>query len=94
MMSEEPTLYTAPGLINVSNDNPDFHITNGKNENDVMSQAERSEVLRYPRIFLIELQVAFQKMKKQLVVCGDKEKVDQIMAVVMLTWYLRTVGRC
>ena len=52
MMSEEPTLYTAPGLINVSNDNPEFHIKNGKNENDVMSQAERSEVLRYPRIFL------------------------------------------
>ena len=94
MMSEEPTLYTAPGLINVSNDNPEFHITNGKNENDVMSQAERSEVLRYPRNFLIELQVSFQKMKKQLVVCGDTEKVDQIMAVVMLTWYLRTVGRC
>ena len=51
MMSEEPTLYTAPGLINVSNDNPDFHITNGQNENDVLSQAERSEVLRYPRNF-------------------------------------------
>ena len=51
MMSEEPTLYTAPGLINVSNDNPEFHITNRKNENDVMSQAERSEVLRYPRNF-------------------------------------------
>ena len=51
MMSEEPTLYAAPGLINVSNDNPEFHIANGKNENDVMSQAERSEVLRYPRNF-------------------------------------------
>ena len=94
MMSEEPTLYTAPGLINVSNDNQEFHITNGKNENDAMSQVERSEVLRYPRNLLIELLVAFQKMKKQLVVCGDTEKVDQIMAVVMLTWYLRTVGRC
>ena len=45
-------------------------------------------------IFLIEVLVPFQKMKKQLVVCGDTEKVDPIMAVVMLTWYLRTVGRC
>ena len=53
-----------------------------------------SEVFRYPRNFLIELQVAFQKMKKQLVACGDTEKVDPIMAVVMLTWYLQTVGRC
>ena len=51
MMSEESTLYTAPGLIDVSNDNQDFHTTNGQNENDVLSQAERSEVLRYPRNF-------------------------------------------
>ena len=51
MMSKESTLYTAPGLINVSNDNPDFHTTNGQNENDVLSQAERSEVLHYPRNF-------------------------------------------
>ena len=50
-MSEEATLCTAPGLINASNDNQEFHITNGKNENDAMSQVERSEVLRYPRIF-------------------------------------------
>ena len=82
MMSEEPTLYTAPGLINVSNDNPVFHITNGQNENDVLSQAERSGVLRYPRNFF------------DRIVCGDTEKVEQIMAVEMLTWYLRTVGRC
>ena len=45
-------------------------------------------------IFLIEVLVPFQKVKKQLVVCGDTEKVDPIMAVVMQTWYLRTVGRC
>ena len=44
--------------------------------------------------FLIEVLVSFPKMKKQLVVCGDTEKVDPIMAVVMQTWYLRTVGRC
>ena len=94
MMSDESTVYTTPGLIDVSNANQDFHTSNEQNENDVLSQAERSEVLLYPRIFSIELQVAFQKMKKQLVVCGDTEKVDPIMAVVMLTWYLRTVGRC
>ena len=51
MMSEESTLYTAPGLIDVSNDNQDFHTTNGQNENDVLSQAERREVLHYPRNF-------------------------------------------
>ena len=51
MMSEEPTLYTAPGLINVSNDNPDFHMTNGQNENHVLSQAERTEVLHFTRNF-------------------------------------------
>ena len=45
-------------------------------------------------IFLIKVLVPFPKMKKQLVVCGDTEKVDPIMAVVMQTWYLRTVGRC
>ena len=50
-MSEEATLCTAPGLINASNDNQEFHITNGKNENDAMSRVERSEVLRYPRNF-------------------------------------------
>ena len=50
-MSEEATLCTAPGLINTSNDNQEFQITNGKNENDEMSQVEWSEVLRYPRNF-------------------------------------------
>ena len=50
-MSEEATLCTAPGLINASNDNQEFYITNGNCENDAMSQVERSEVLRYPRKF-------------------------------------------
>ena len=94
MMSEELTVYTTPGLIDISNANQDFHTSNEQNENDVLSQAERSEFLRYPRNFSIELPVAFQKMKKQLLVCGDTEKVDPIMAMVMQTWYLQTVGRC
>ena len=94
MMSEELTIYTATGLIDISNANQDFHISNQQNDNDLSSQAERNGFLRYPRNFLIEVLVPFQKMKKQLVVCGDTEKVDPIMAVVMQTWYLRTVGRC
>ena len=51
MISEESTVYTSTGLIDVSNANQDFHTSNKQNENDVLSQAERSEVLRYPRIF-------------------------------------------
>ena len=51
MMSEESTVYTTPGLINVSNANQDFHTSNEQNDNDVLSQAERSEFLRYPRNF-------------------------------------------
>ena len=94
MMSEELTIYTTTGLIDISNANQDFHTSNEQYDNDVSSQAERSGFLRYPRTFLIEVLVPFQKMKKQLVVCGDTEKVDPIMAVVMQTWYLRTVGRC
>ena len=91
MMSEELTIY-ATGLIDISKANEDFHISNQQNDNDVSSQAERNGFLRYPRNFLIKVQVPFQKMKKQLVVCGDTERVDPIMAVVMQTWYLRTVG--
>ena len=51
MMSEESTVYTTPGLIDVSNANQDFHTSNEQNDNDVLSQAERSEFLRYPRNF-------------------------------------------
>ena len=51
MMSKESTVYTTPGLIDVSNANQDFHTLNDQNENDVLSQAERSEFLHYPRKF-------------------------------------------
>ena len=91
MMSEELTIY-ATGLIDISKANEDLHISNQQNDNDVSSQAERNGFLRYPRNFFIKVLVPFQKMKKQLVVCGDTERVDPIMAVVMQTWYLRTVG--
>ena len=93
-MLKESTVSTTQGLIDVANVSQDFHTSNEQNDNDVLSQAERSEFLRYPRNFLIELQVPFQKMKKQLVVCGHIERVDKIMAVVLQTWCQRTVGRC
>ena len=51
MMSEELTVYTTPGLIDISNANQDFHTSNEQNDNDVLSQAERSEFLRYSRYF-------------------------------------------
>ena len=51
MMSEESTVYTTPGLIDVSNASQDFHTSNEQNDNDVLSQAERSEFLPYPRNF-------------------------------------------
>ena len=41
-MSEESTVSTTPGLIDVANVNHDFHSSNEQNDNDVLSQAERS----------------------------------------------------
>ena len=77
MMSEELTVYTTHGLIDISNANQDFHTTNEQNDNDVLSRAERSELFYITQeISSVELLVAYQKMKKQLVVCGDTEKVD------------------
>ena len=50
MMSKELTVSTTtPGLIDVGNVSQDFHTSNKQNDNDVLSQAERSEFLRYPR---------------------------------------------
>ena len=51
MMSEELTIYTTTGLIDISNANQDFHTSNEQNDNDVLSQAERSGFLQYPRNF-------------------------------------------
>ena len=50
-MSEESTVSTAQGLIDVANVSQDFHTLNNQNENDGMSQTERSEFLCYPRNF-------------------------------------------
>ena len=41
MMSEESTVSTAQGLIDVANVSQDFHTSNHQNDNDVMSQTER-----------------------------------------------------
>ena len=50
-MSEESTVSTAQGLIDVANVSQDFHTYNDPNDNAVLSQAERSEFLRYPSNF-------------------------------------------
>ena len=51
VMSKESTVSTAQGLTDVANVSQDFHTSNDRNDNDVMSQTERSEFLRYPRNF-------------------------------------------
>ena len=53
-MSKELTVSTTQGLIDVANVSQDFHTTNERNDNDVLSQAERSEFLHYPRNVSIE----------------------------------------
>ena len=50
-MSEESTVYTTPLVIDIDNDSQDFHTQNEQDDIDVLSQAERSEFLRYPRNF-------------------------------------------
>ena len=50
-MSEESTVSTTPGLIDVATVSQDFHTSNEQHDIDVLSQAERSEFLRYPRNF-------------------------------------------
>ena len=61
MMSEESTVSTTPGLIDVANVSHDFHTSNEQNDNDVLSQAERSEFLRYPRNFFDRITGALPK---------------------------------
>ena len=50
-MSEESTVSTALGLIDVANVRQDFHTLNNRNKNDGMSQTESSEFLCYPSNF-------------------------------------------
>ena len=45
-MSEESTVHTTPGLIDVANASHNFHTSNEQKDNDVLSEAERSEFLR------------------------------------------------
>ena len=51
MMSKDSTVFTAQGLIDVANVSQDFHTSNDPNDNDVLSQPDRSEFLQFPRIF-------------------------------------------
>ena len=60
-MSKELTVYTTPGLIDVANASQDFHTSNEQNDNDALSQAERSEFLRYPRNFFDRITGALPK---------------------------------
>ena len=48
-MRKESTVSTTQGLIDVASVSQDFHTSNEQNDNDVLTQAERSEFLRYPR---------------------------------------------
>ena len=49
MISKESTVSTTPGLIDVANVSQDFHTSNEQNDNEVLSQAERSEFLTLPK---------------------------------------------
>ena len=60
-MSEESTVSATPGLSDVANVSQDFHTSNEQNDNDVLNQAERSEFLRYPRIFFDRITGALPK---------------------------------
>ena len=60
-MSEESTVYTTPGLIDVANASQDFHTSNEQKDNDVLSQAAWSEFLRYPRNFFDRITGAHPK---------------------------------
>ena len=53
-MTKESTVSTTQGLIDVANVSQDFHTSNDRNDNDVLSQAERSEFLHYPKKISIE----------------------------------------
>ena len=60
-MSEESTVSTTPGLIYVANVSQDFYTSNEQNDSDVLSQAERSEFLSYPRNFFDRITGALPK---------------------------------
>ena len=49
MMSEQSTVSTTHRLIDVANVSQDFHTSNDRNDNDVLSLAERSEFLQNNR---------------------------------------------
>ena len=91
MMSEESTVSTSQGLINVADVSHIFHTLNSQNENGVSGHSERSKFYITQETFSIEQQVAFRKMKKKDVVCGHIGRQDKTMAVELLTWCQRMV---
>ena len=60
-MSEELTVSTTQGLIDVAIVSQNFHTSNEQNDNDVLSQKERSEFLCYPRNFVNRITGALPK---------------------------------
>ena len=60
-MSKESTVSTTQGWIDVANVSQDFHTSNERNDNDVLSQAERSEFLRHLRNFFDRITGALPK---------------------------------
>ena len=51
MMSEDSTVSSTQVLMDVANVSQDFHTSNEQKDNDVLSQAERSEFLCYSKKF-------------------------------------------
>ena len=51
-------------MIDVANVSQDFHTSNEQNDNDVLSQAERSKFLRYPRNFFDRITGALPKYEE------------------------------
>ena len=93
-MSEELTVSTAQGFIDVANVSQDFHTSNDQNDNHVLSQAERSELLCYPRNFFDRITGAFPKNVEAASCLWAYRKGKKTMAVELQTWCQRTVGRC
>ena len=60
-MSKESTVSTTQGLIDVANVSQHFHTSNERNDNDVLSQAQRSEFICYPKTFFDRITGAVSK---------------------------------
>ena len=94
MMSEESTISTTQGLIDVANVSQVCHTLNSQNENGGISQSERSEFLCYPRYFFDRTTGGLPKDEEAACVCGHMGRQDKTMAVELQTWCQRMVQQC